>query len=321
MSEETMKPIEPLNLHHFGEEFFRGAIRRHVEEYVAHFGERLVAIYVSGSVHRNEAVPGVSDLDLFSFIRDSLREEDGEWRERTRQRLDGEPGALAGLTLPRTLTDGFRNALASPLLLRFTIIADPVDGTLRCQRTPNEELAGAGPRDVLPAWVESRILQPDEARPWALRMRYDATLVWGRELTEGIAIPPPDHIWARVSFLSPWEMVRYAAGKARENQTDFDLPDEPRLRLRYLAKLAVYGGASLLMARGAFRSYRGLDVLDPLARAEPAWAPFLEETRGLYMHPVNDAVERLSGYLERVTGWMEWIAAGLGYEGGLTRLN
>jgi hypothetical protein len=66
------------------------------------------------------------------------------------------------------------------------------------------------------------------------------------------------------------------------------------------------------MAWGEFRSYRGPDGLDPLAQAEPAWAPFLKETRGLYVHPVNDAVERLPTYLERVADWMEWIGCGQG---------
>src|SRR5829696_7254529 len=70
---------EPINLDHFESEFFRRAIRRNVQEYVAHFGERLVAIYVVGSVHRNEAVPGVSDLDIYAVIADAFSETDQEW--------------------------------------------------------------------------------------------------------------------------------------------------------------------------------------------------------------------------------------------------
>ena len=126
-----MKAIEPLNLDHFDEEFFRHAIHRHVAEYVAHFSDRLVAVYVSGSVHRNEAVPGVSDLDLLSFIRDPLVEADGEWRHQTLQNLDRELGSLHGLTLPRTLTEAFLQGLTAVPAGHFTIARDPIDGTLR----------------------------------------------------------------------------------------------------------------------------------------------------------------------------------------------
>jgi hypothetical protein len=301
--------IEPLNLDRFEEPFFQNAIRRHVEAYVAHFGARLVAVYVSGSVHRDEAVLGISDLDLFSFIRDPLRPEDGAWREQTRADLERELGPLHGLTLPRTLTDEFVRALPDPPPMGLRIIADAVDGTLRCQ--DDEPGADAEATETMPAWVRGRVLRARDARPWGLRLRYDATRVYGPEVIAPSLIPPPDLSWARIAFLGPWEIVRYAAGTTRENQTDFVLPGAPALRLRYLAKLAVYGGASLLMARGQFASYRGPDVFDPLSRSEPAWAPFLSETRGLYIHPVADAAARLPSYLAGVTAWMEWVAGEL----------
>ena len=61
--------LDPATGEH--EEFFRGAIRRHVSEYYTVFGHRLVSVYVWGSVHLNEAVPEVSDLDLHPFIKDA----------------------------------------------------------------------------------------------------------------------------------------------------------------------------------------------------------------------------------------------------------
>jgi hypothetical protein len=289
------KPFEPLNLDRIQDDFFRRAIRRHVEEYVAHFGERLVALYVSGSVHRNEAVPGVSDLDLHSFMTDTIREEDHEWWRQAGEAMDREFGVLYGICRPRTITEEILHGLRVPSWKRNTITADPNDGTLRA--IPGEEERQA-------------IL----ARAYAILLRYDSTLVWGRDLIEGAPIPPPDLAVAQVRFLSPWELVRFETGRTRGNQTDFDLPEEAPLRLRYLVKLAIYGGASLLMARGEFRSYRGPDVLDPLARAEPGWAPFLEGTRGLYVYPVEDAAARLSVYLARCAEWMDWIGAELGYE-------
>lgn len=46
-----------VNLSLFGEKFFREAIQYHVYEYWTYLQNRLAAIYIGGSVHRNEAVP------------------------------------------------------------------------------------------------------------------------------------------------------------------------------------------------------------------------------------------------------------------------
>jgi hypothetical protein len=100
----------------------------------------------------------------------------------------------------------------------------------------------------------------------------------------------------------------------QENRTDFDHPEEPLLRLRYLAKLAICGGASLLMACVEFRSYRSADVIPKLSREFPRWAAFLEETSGLKVHPISTAAARLPDYLPRLVGRMDWIGAEPGLE-------
>jgi hypothetical protein len=284
---------EPINLGHFQDEFFRIAIRRHVREYAAHFGDRLAALYISGSVHRNEAVPGVSDLDVHSFITDALVEEDHEWWRQTTKAMDREFGRLYGICRPRTATEGWRQRLQAPSAARYPIVADPDDGTLRLEPTEEERQA---------------IL----ARSYGILLRYDATRVWGRDLLQCLAIPPPDRAWAQAAFLSPWELVRYAAGLTKRNATDFDLPEEPPLRLRYFAKLAIYGGASLLMSRGEFRSFRVADVIPPLVQQFLSREPFLEETGELSVHPTAMATARLPEYLPQLVGWMDEIGAELG---------
>ena len=45
------------NLHLFDDQYFVQLIQHHILEYHAHFAERLISIYVWGSVHRNEAIP------------------------------------------------------------------------------------------------------------------------------------------------------------------------------------------------------------------------------------------------------------------------
>lgn len=261
---------EPINLHCFQEEFWE-AIRRHVHGYCAHFGERLVAIYVFGSVHRNEAVFGISDLDLHPFITGTLDETDEEWFQRVGDQLDREFPVTCGLCRPHS--------------------------------------------------VEARLLkgmQPEvdeNARAWSravlFRLCYDATLAWGRDVIEGLPIPPPDRLWARGHFQSSWDLTRYAAGSEKENRTDFDLPDEPSLRLRKLARLAVIGGAYLLMACGEFRSYRGADVIPSLDKRFPQWSTFLNETRALYIRHVSPTAEQVSAYLSKLVTWMDWIGGQL----------
>ncbi len=81
--------------------FFQEAVQAHVEKYVAQFGDRLTAVYVWGSVYRNEAVPGVSDLDLDVFVNDPLTEADEVWYNRMRDVLaQSYPGTNA-LVRPR----------------------------------------------------------------------------------------------------------------------------------------------------------------------------------------------------------------------------
>ncbi len=82
-----------IRLDSVAEPFFRDAIERYVELHCAHYGERLAAIYVEGSVHRNEAIPGVSDLDTYVFIEGARNENDHSWQQQTQERLRREiPG-------------------------------------------------------------------------------------------------------------------------------------------------------------------------------------------------------------------------------------
>ena len=285
--------IEPINMDHFEDEFFREAIQRHVAEYVAHFGKRLAAIYVSGSVHRNEAVPGISDLDLHPFITDTFDEADWEWKRRVQKQLELVFGAACDLSPARPVTQIWLRDVHAPSGI-YTLITDRDDGTLRWQPDPDERKAML-------------------ARGYGLLVRYDATLVWGRDLIEGLQIPAPDATWARVWFLCPWDLTRYAAGLTPENRSagEHDLPEEPRLLLHELAKLAKLGGAALLMARGEFRSFRYADVFPSLKQIFPQWAPFLDESTESYFPATEPTPDEVTAYLSRLAAWMDWIGAQL----------
>lgn len=94
-----------FNLSSFREEFFKEAIQYHAYEYWAHFTNRLAAIYVGGSVHRNEAVPGVSDLDLYPFILDSFNERDRKGLNQAEQRVESRYPSANGFCVPRSVNE------------------------------------------------------------------------------------------------------------------------------------------------------------------------------------------------------------------------
>ena len=90
-----------INLSHFLAEFFRNAVRAHVAEYRAYYADRLASVYIRGSVHRNEAVPGISDLDIIPFIWDEFTETDRSFWKAVRDKLEPEyPGTKLGWACP-----------------------------------------------------------------------------------------------------------------------------------------------------------------------------------------------------------------------------
>ncbi len=273
MIEDTLRQrkykLKFQNLQMINDDFFKEAIQNYVAEYYAHFRKRLVSVYVWGSVHRNEAVPGVSDLQLHPFIRDSRNESDWRWLKETQERLaQGESPRVDSLCPPNTIDQ----------ILQGTQSDADRNSSLRSEA-------------------------------FGFRLRYDATLVWGCDLIDelDIPIPTPNKEWAHGYFQSVWELARYASGSEKENRTDFSLPGEPPLRLRKLARLGVFGGACLLMAKGEFRSFKGLEVIPVLEKSLANWTAFLDRTRELYISLSGDSEDEGSGYLSQLSTWMDWI--------------
>ena len=255
------------NLSLFSERFFREAIRYHVYEYWTYFQNRLAAIYVGGSVHRNEAVPGVSDLDLYPFIVDEFNEADRKWFKQAEQRVELRYPSANGFCPPRSVT---------------------------------EVLDGLQPTADEIAYVRSLA--------WGHRFRYDTTLILGNDLIEGIRVPDMDKDLARDYFQCVWDLVRYGAGLETENKTDFRLPKTSPRRLRKLARLAVLGGAYLLIGSGELPSFKGTEVL-PLVRVRfPQWHAFLDETEALYISPVPSTTgDEINVYLSQLVPWVDWV--------------
>ena len=92
-----------VNLDSIVDGFFRDAVVGHVSVYREVFDDRLVSVYVWGSVHRNEAVPGVSDLDLHPFVLDSVTDSDRFQLRESEASLRTEFPATHGLVTPRSV--------------------------------------------------------------------------------------------------------------------------------------------------------------------------------------------------------------------------
>jgi len=142
------------------------------------------------------------------------------------------------------------------------------------------------------------------AQAFRFRLRYDATRVSGEDLIAGLRVVIPD---ARLCFESPLALVRFGAGESADNPTDFSLPSEPFLRVRKIARLAVLGGAYLLMHRGEFHGFAGEYVIGDLAESNPQWRAFLSRTADLYVSPPAEAAGDLHGYTAATLEWMNWI--------------
>lgn len=256
-----------FNLSLFGEEFFSDAIQYHAYEYWTHFQNRLVAIYVGGSVHRNEAVPGVSDLDLYPFIIDEFNDADKEWFSQAEQRVESRYPSANGLCPPRCVTE----------------VLDGLQSTA-------DEIAQI------------------RSQAWVHRFRYDTTLVFGRDLITELRMSNMDKDQARDYFQCVWDLVRYTAGLESENKTDFRLPEILPHRLRKLARLAVLGGAYLLIGRGELYSFKGTDVFPLLNSLFPKWCAFLNETEALYIAPDPSTTDsKISAYLSQLVPWVDWV--------------
>jgi predicted nucleotidyltransferase len=143
---------------------FRAATQEFLERLLAHYGERLLAAYLAGSVARGEAAPGLSDINLICLLQRAP--EDGEaeeaWRWETSRSLEEKHPALARPD-PDTL---------------FTVIpllpeelspeeppTEPSDAVLELQ-WGGQRLWGEEVRDRMPACPPPRV---PNARAWMTR--------------------------------------------------------------------------------------------------------------------------------------------------------
>jgi len=184
----------------------------------AHYAGRLVSVYVHGSVHRGEAVPGISDLDMCVFITDGYSPQDADWRRQINERLDEELRPSSAGWMPHSIK-------VDALLPN----EDPSEhDENRIRNALHEIMRGTRPNK------EGSILL--RKRGGAYLLRYDATVVWGRDLTRDIVCSHTRRTLGAGCVSVPVDVVRHAAGLevaritafTNENVTEWPLPDDPR---------------------------------------------------------------------------------------------
>lgn len=76
------------------QEEFRAPVEEALQNCLIRFGDRLKSVVLGGSVAFGEAVPGASDVDWFTFLKDEPTSEDIEWWDETRAKLTNDNPAI-----------------------------------------------------------------------------------------------------------------------------------------------------------------------------------------------------------------------------------
>lgn len=130
---------------------------------------------------------------------------------------------------------------------------------------------------------------------WRFILRYNSIRLAGSDVLmelekRGIDTPAPTSDLAQ-SRLGWMEKLADAAGKGQFSEVAFPLPDDPFMATRKLARwLVLVEGAHLLMADGAFVSFRQADILQRLRSCYPAWEHLLAKTVTILRDPFTAAI-------------------------------
>ncbi len=78
------------------QEGFQKVVEETTRKCLEHFSNRLLAVYVTGSISVSEAIMGESDLDYWGFITDELSDSDKNWITKTEAEIDGQFDVIDG---------------------------------------------------------------------------------------------------------------------------------------------------------------------------------------------------------------------------------
>jgi predicted nucleotidyltransferase len=250
---------------------YRPAVQDALDACRARFGERLRAVYLSGSVAFGEAWLGTSDVDFFVFLSDDPTDADAAWRQEVEKRL-AEHYPQAAKEFHLTLRSvGFMKDEAQgwKFILRYNAV----------------RLHG---KDLLEEFESCGLAIPiPDAEAAGTRLGF------ARKGLEGLKNGRlPDELFGKTfpTDVSQWR-------------------DDDYLITRKLARYFVLvEGAYVLMADGEFRSFRQEDVLEPLERSYPQWTALFRTVRQITADPFEAGISPRA-FAEQAASFTEWAHA------------
>ena len=267
------------------QDVFQEALACYVRTYADYYGDRLVSVYVWGSVSRGEAVAGISDLDLMIITRDGFTSLDEQW-ELSRWHGDDVCAPFGIKTHPT------RSNTAEALYRGLYPTSEDSDNVAAA--------LSAFVRGGVVSDLERATIKPGTL---ARCIHYDATLAFGRDIVGRAPCPIMDAAWGAYYLDWPYKIIRKAlsTGDACVAKTANTQPD-----WRKLARLAVQIGDCFLMAKARFISFRVRDVVPSLIDLFPSWSPFLVETRQMALNEMGAPFDQ-ELYGSELLRWSEWV--------------
>ena len=98
---------------------FKAVIQTMITKCENYFQNRLVAIYLNGSIHNNEAVMGVSDIDAWVIIGEKLNDIDKNWVEENEKHLDTNFDVVKGVHFNLTSISQFKENTFARFALKY----------------------------------------------------------------------------------------------------------------------------------------------------------------------------------------------------------
>ena len=98
---------------------FQVIVDEAIEKCKKKFENRLSAIYMTGSIHVNEAIIGESDLDCWAFITDDLSDDDRAWLNETENEMNNAFEIIDGVHINVKSIEELRNDKFARFALKY----------------------------------------------------------------------------------------------------------------------------------------------------------------------------------------------------------
>lgn len=104
------------------QEGFEKVVDEATQKCLEHFSDRLLAVYITGSIYTNEAIIGESDLDYWGFIADELCDSDKIRVRKIESEIDGRFDAIRGAHINIRSIDDLKRDKLMRFILKYNSV-------------------------------------------------------------------------------------------------------------------------------------------------------------------------------------------------------